>query len=584
MLRAGAEPALKRFRRGIEGLGDLRRKAEAHLEDRVIGRARSSFGESVARQWRAAYRAFRPKLEVGPAGPEPPVPVAARPTGPKRGGEVAIWDEDDCCASRVPAADTVNMLISAGLRTEWSWAEAHRVHWGLHGGPQEEELVNSFEKGTLTRHSLLSLVPRQWLNDEVINVTLTNAQAKADERSARSEGCAAWLLGTFFLPSVSDGGYNYAKVRRLSRRKKRDVTALDLIVMPLHIGQVHWAACVAYPRRKRLYYLDSMGRGPGRGTRYMKLLAKYLEDDAMDKSGVRWDCSDGGADAWVWRSPPCPQQDNTCDCGVFMLSFARRACEALPESVVPAPNPCAAACGAREEKDAWGLTQSEMNRKRFEIMLDLIATMDGGGRRADPPSLRGLREEEEGEEEEEDSDGDAIEEVDPPGKASSFVGSDRNEKEASGDGSDSDSDVVLLVESGGEEDAPMVAEGDSGEDERPFGLFGRGGEDTAEESDGGGASESAEDPSEESDAEENDGDDEGGGEYDGDDGAAPRAPARMIAAYALEGAESTRSNDYVSDDDESEEEAGARRPLTASSTEGEDAVGVEVSDDSEGEV
>lgn len=64
---------------------------------------------------------------------------------------------------------------------------------------------------------------------------------------------------------------------------------------------------------------------------------RYLEEEYKDKKGATLDMSD-----WklVPSQPNTPQQENSCDCGVFATCFAYLLAENLPvNKVAPIPSP-----------------------------------------------------------------------------------------------------------------------------------------------------------------------------------------------------------------------------------------------------
>jgi Ulp1 family protease len=79
---------------------------------------------------------------------------------------------------------------------------------------------------------------------------------------------------------------------------------------------------------KRIQYYDSMA---GSGAQYVKILSRYIQDEAMDKKGA------ANYDMSAWTLQHCdrqctPQQQNGSDCGVFTILFADFVAANLPLS------------------------------------------------------------------------------------------------------------------------------------------------------------------------------------------------------------------------------------------------------------
>ena len=204
-----------------------------------------------------------------------------------------------------------------------------------------------------------------WLNDEVINFALTDAlfrnrdalAAGGQRPSAAAAAAPAPLLGpggltrdgrvptlcfsTHFLPELrpppSDGGHHDAvyqfdgaarwTVGLVKRWGLPRAVDCDVILVPLHLG-IHWALAGLDVRARALHYWDSMAASDGSdgmGVQpILRDLLRWLSDESAAKLGeaARWDT--GG---WrVVRHPgsAVPRQLNGNDCGLFMLSFARR--------------------------------------------------------------------------------------------------------------------------------------------------------------------------------------------------------------------------------------------------------------------
>ncbi|MEW5296812.1 MAG: hypothetical protein WDW36_000064 [Sanguina aurantia] len=172
-----------------------------------------------------------------------------------------------------------------------------------------------------------------WLNDEVINTHMHLLQ----ERDALLRGPAAeaaqrprppaprcHLFSSFFCNKLCKDAqaYRYANVRRWTtpHRLLRGgqlsdcILDLDRVIMPVHCG-AHWTCAVIDIKAKALYYYDSL---LGEDEDLLLNLARWLEDEALDKRKQTWDVT-----SWPRHHPKdIPVQVNGCDCGVFTIMFA----------------------------------------------------------------------------------------------------------------------------------------------------------------------------------------------------------------------------------------------------------------------
>ncbi|TYZ58311.1 hypothetical protein PybrP1_004686, partial [[Pythium] brassicae (nom. inval.)] len=166
----------------------------------------------------------------------------------------------------------------------------------LDDGPPDRVLIHKYQ-ADITRRTLQCLKPLQWLNDE------SGALPKRSH-----------FFNSFFYTKVSENGYNFANVRRWTR--KIDLFAMDKVFVPVNISNTHWCMAVIFVTEKRIQYYDSMS---GSGTTCLKVLLRYLHDEMEHKKSAKFD-----AEGWelVTTEDGTPQQANGSDCGVFSCMFA----------------------------------------------------------------------------------------------------------------------------------------------------------------------------------------------------------------------------------------------------------------------
>ena len=190
----------------------------------------------------------------------------------------------------------------------------------------------------VTRSKAMCLQPACWLNDEVINFFLSVLQRRNDVAvkwfNSHNRHVKMWpkcfVANTYFYTKLAnlqkpaeEREYCYAGVRRYTRRLKMDVFSCDCVVVPVHVGDSHWCLAIIYLNQKRLVYHDSMG---GSHSKCLQHLQRWLNDESMDKRNQPLD-----ATGWemVYSGKNVPQQNNTDDCGMFMLKFAEAVVEGL---------------------------------------------------------------------------------------------------------------------------------------------------------------------------------------------------------------------------------------------------------------
>lgn len=160
------------------------------------------------------------------------------------------------------------------------------------------------------------LKPREWLNDEVINLYLE--LLKERERREPQKFLKCHFFNTFFYKKLISGknGYDYKSVRRWTTQKKLGygLHECDKIFVPIH-QQYHWCLAVINKKEKKFQYLDSL---KGIDTQVLEVLARYFVDEVKDKTGEDVDIS-------YWETEfveDLPEQMNGYDCGVFMVKYA----------------------------------------------------------------------------------------------------------------------------------------------------------------------------------------------------------------------------------------------------------------------
>lgn len=203
-----------------------------------------------------------------------------------------------------------NHLPEKPRRAEWNLTSQ------LSNGPAEEVLC-TFPKIPLTRKVLSCLLPGGWLNDEVINAYLGVLQQRGRGR--------IWCPNSFFWSKLRDDGT--AAVRRWAARAGVEMASLELILLPLHLNEDHWALGAMNFQSSSLGYFDSLGYDPP--SEFITRSQEYLHAiGAAAAEKPRWPL--------VQEPQPVPLQENDADCGVFLCMFAEHLARGMPASACQA--------------------------------------------------------------------------------------------------------------------------------------------------------------------------------------------------------------------------------------------------------
>ncbi|KAL3690661.1 hypothetical protein R1sor_004312 [Riccia sorocarpa] len=191
------------------------------------------------------------------------------------------------------------------------------VEYALHGPDRNKVLIFHKKSGIdVTRSVMQCLLPGAWLNDEVINVYMELLKERELQEPEKFLKCH--FFNTFFYNKLykDKRSYDFKAVRRWTTQKKvgYSLANCDKILVPIH-QDIHWCLAIINIRDKKLQYLDSLG---GVDSAVLKVLARYIADEARDKDGKELDTN-----TWDHEFPQdIPQQLNGCDCGMFMLKYA----------------------------------------------------------------------------------------------------------------------------------------------------------------------------------------------------------------------------------------------------------------------
>ncbi|KZZ91581.1 Ulp1 protease family protein [Ascosphaera apis ARSEF 7405] len=188
-------------------------------------------------------------------------------------------------------------------------------------------VAKSLTGDQLRRHDLYTCFrEREWLNDEVINAYLAlivdyakKRRAKEDEDQNTTVGKPATTAATpkyhafnsFFFSNLRDKGYD--SVRRWANRAKiggHALLSVDTVFVPVH-NHMHWTLIIIRPQARTIENLDSLG---GPSPHHIQCIHTWLAGELKDKYH---------ANEWQLLPTTSAQQNNSSDCGVFLLTNAK---------------------------------------------------------------------------------------------------------------------------------------------------------------------------------------------------------------------------------------------------------------------
>ena len=117
-----------------------------------------------------------------------------------------------------------------------------------------------------------------------------------------------YSFSTFFYPKLSSGGYK--AVYRWA--KGVDMVSQRLLLFPVHL-ETHWCLAAVDIPNCRISYYDSLGNN---NQTCLENLERYMSKKFHNTklSSTVWHCV---------NHHDIPMQENSSDCGVFMVMFAR---------------------------------------------------------------------------------------------------------------------------------------------------------------------------------------------------------------------------------------------------------------------
>lgn len=188
---------------------------------------------------------------------------------------------------------------------------------------KSSKVLSKIGSYTLSGAEFSTLLPFNWLNDEIIN-SYFELISKRSEKLAKVFKAGiprCIMLNSFFYPTLNGrAGYNYTRVSRWTR-KYTDLFGYDKILIPINQPN-HWVLVVINFAKKAVEYYDSLY---GEDSTCTSLILRWLGDEWEDKykKDPKYKDCDPKVSGWSIVYPKnIPRQRNGYDCGVFTCKNA----------------------------------------------------------------------------------------------------------------------------------------------------------------------------------------------------------------------------------------------------------------------
>jgi sentrin-specific protease 1 len=190
----------------------------------------------------------------------------------------------------------------------------------LNGVDSEDVVIEKFNI-PIKKKSFRRLRPGKWLDDELINFYVELLSERDINLSAKyPDRKKSVYFNTFFiekLTGASKSEFIYENVKKWLHKRKSNtcIFECDKVFVPINITQSHWVLVVIFVQEKRIAYFNSLrGSKEYDGTVFVDALLKWVKEEANTEN-LAFDSSE-----WTLQyEGESPQQDNGCDCGIFVL-------------------------------------------------------------------------------------------------------------------------------------------------------------------------------------------------------------------------------------------------------------------------
>eukprot|EP00984_Skeletonema_dohrnii_P030285 scaffold21675_cov94-Skeletonema_dohrnii-CCMP3373.AAC.2 len=172
--------------------------------------------------------------------------------------------------------------------------ESNTVSQALYDEGLLSEILMSFCGNCVTRNSIRTCRPGNWVIDEVITFYLKCLSEQDRIMSiSQPKRKRSHFFNSFFIQNLLDvknnnpklcGKYNYNKARRWSKKVPgEDIFNMNFIFVPINKDNLHWTCACIFMEQNVIEYFDSMGES---GMKYLNALLQYVRDEWRSKTGL----------------------------------------------------------------------------------------------------------------------------------------------------------------------------------------------------------------------------------------------------------------------------------------------------------
>jgi len=216
--------------------------------------------------------------------------------------------------------NTTNSPLPITPKTHYECTKSFNLPSFLNQFTDNNHIIQRIDQDTISVGSIRSLLPGRWLNDEVIHMAMKLIE-KNTELSVfeNSNHIRVGFFKSFFMTQLlGPEGYNYNRVRRWSLRYfNGNIFILETLIIPINMGNSHWAILSIRFQLKEIELLDSLNNN---GSEILEAALRYLGDEYSNTNGIPWE--DRHNWSLISRREDIPQQQNNYDCGIYTCLFA----------------------------------------------------------------------------------------------------------------------------------------------------------------------------------------------------------------------------------------------------------------------
>ena len=170
-----------------------------------------------------------------------------------------------------------------------------------------KRVISTKSNNVITGVDLKEFKERQWLSDVIINhwmhlLNLTRKEISSD--------CLKYFCDSWYYPLIKQGKRRYSDLEDWLLQKNIVITEIDMLLLPIHHNENHWALACVRPKAYMIEIYDSIKNNH---METFHMIFSYIMFIMKSK-----DCKEE-EEKWNFILKPCPKQLNTDDCGVHCL-------------------------------------------------------------------------------------------------------------------------------------------------------------------------------------------------------------------------------------------------------------------------